>query len=856
MTKPAWLLCGSCHQETMVADQFCLSCHPERRLAGRYHVEAVRAAGGRGVVYRAHDERLNAPVAIKVTPAGRDDNRERQILVDHARDFDFVPQVYAALNGPQADALGSPSDFVYLVMTYFDAPSLAQTQMYAGRADRVEHFLRVMLGYLHQLHSHTSGGQPVPIYHLDLKPANILEQGERYVLLDFGSAAYGANATRSGPRTPSYAAPEQLDVAPDGPPDGRADLFSLALTACVLYTALESADFTRRMADLRTALEHAAGPSLPAGVGPLPPHLEQALARMLAWDRRERPSSAWDALACLEAPHGRSVLSARAVFAPHRVPAADVTLGQGRATHVAWSPDGGRLAVATPHGTCLYDAQSFDPVGQYAPSAPGRLLQFHYTRRGDVVSQLVRQSPPQALAAGHLVLNELALGPQAVVDTEEDLPDDTLAVSPAGQWLALGRSDCVHLLEYASRAPRAVLPAPDGRLTQVAVSQDGSRLALASDKTVEVWQLGPDLAERALRARLSATDATSLALSREGALLAIGQGGWIDLWQLGPREHLGALPVAAQPVTHMAFAPDGQRLAVVARGLALIWKISGESVTLLPQHAPAARSLVVSPDRRYVAALGGSMLCVWRVADGRLHWSADGNGLRETALAFNPDGDVLAASMGAGVRLWNVGERRVLATSPTEGRVRALAFSEDGQRLTVVGTDTVSRWSWQAEAAPDTRHDALGEAVDAALSQDGETLAVLTPGKVGIHSLGGRMDWASAADEAAHSLALSPDGRQVAVVSDASVAWWRCGDATPAQCAGGADHARFASDGSALALVRGPQVSIWRAAEGASPRCVFDGGVPVGDVALVGGAPALLVAAVEDGTVRVRPITV
>ena len=118
------------------------------------------------------------------------------------------------------------------------------------------------------------------------------------------------------------------------------------------------------------------------------------------------------------------------------------------------------------------------------------------------------------------------------------------------------------------------------------------------------------------------------------------------------------------------------------------------------------------------------------------------------------------------------------------------------------------------------------------------------------------MDWASAADEAAHSLALSPDGRQVAVVSDASVAWWRCGDATPAQCAGGADHARFASDGSALALVRGPQVSIWRAAEGASPRCVFDGGVPVGDVALVGGAPALLVAAVEDGTVRVRPITV
>ena len=83
------------------------------------------------------------------------------------------------------------------------------------------------LGYAHR----------ADVVHRDVKPANIMVEGDHFILADFGIAAVAPTpslltAHGSFIGTLEYMAPEQML---GGPIDGRADLFALA---SVLYEAL------------------------------------------------------------------------------------------------------------------------------------------------------------------------------------------------------------------------------------------------------------------------------------------------------------------------------------------------------------------------------------------------------------------------------------------------------------------------------------------------------------------------------------------------------------------------------------------------------------------------------------------
>jgi serine/threonine protein kinase len=84
-----------------------------------------------------------------------------------------------------------------------------------------------------------------PVYHLDLKPENIMIVGDggrrgrlRPKLIDFGSTALGESTTGGRHATPAYSAPEHL--RPSAMLDGRTDLFSLGL---ILFEVLTDRRF-------------------------------------------------------------------------------------------------------------------------------------------------------------------------------------------------------------------------------------------------------------------------------------------------------------------------------------------------------------------------------------------------------------------------------------------------------------------------------------------------------------------------------------------------------------------------------------------------------------------------------------
>ena len=203
---------------------------------GRYRVEHRLGQGGMGTVYRATDEHLQRPVAIKVLdkpPRGTLPGAESERFWREAR-------VLAALQHPHIVRL---YEFVppegerpaYLVMEFIEDRSLRSLLDQDGPLPGE---VVAMLGYRLAAALHVAHQQGV--IHRDLKPDNVLvEPDGRVVLLDFGLAALARGLTITGEGylmgTPAFASPEQFQRRVGGI-DSRSDLYSLGVVLYQLAT--------------------------------------------------------------------------------------------------------------------------------------------------------------------------------------------------------------------------------------------------------------------------------------------------------------------------------------------------------------------------------------------------------------------------------------------------------------------------------------------------------------------------------------------------------------------------------------------------------------------------------------------
>ena len=199
---------------------------------GRYRVTRVLGQGGMGVVYAAHDDRLDRPVAIKVIRTeALADERARERFRREARAAARVshPHICPLYEFDEAD--GQP----FLVMELLDGEPLS-LRLTRGPIPPAEAYplAETMLDALAALHRRG-------VVHRDLKPANVFLTPHGLKLLDFGLAQplSGDEHTQerlTGPGlvagTPQYMAPEQLL---EGRTDERADIFA---AGAVIYEML------------------------------------------------------------------------------------------------------------------------------------------------------------------------------------------------------------------------------------------------------------------------------------------------------------------------------------------------------------------------------------------------------------------------------------------------------------------------------------------------------------------------------------------------------------------------------------------------------------------------------------------
>jgi hypothetical protein len=185
----------------------------------------------------------------------------------------------------------------------------------------------------------------------------------------------------------------------------------------------------------------------------------------------------------------------------------------------------------------------------------------------------------------------------------------------------------------------------------------------------------------------------------------------------------------AQPLTAVAFSPDGKNLVTAGEETAVrLWdRASGNEVRQLGNHVRGVGALAISPDGKILASsdYGGAIRLI-EVNTARELCQIRGHDRWAKAIAFSPDGKVLASGGEDGkVCFWDVptGKGRGVFLGH-ESWVNAIAFSPDGMLLATASQDKTARlWDrasdtviWQVPATDPI--DCL------TFSPDGRTLAL------------------------------------------------------------------------------------------------------------------------------------
>lgn len=266
----------------------------EHKQLGDFQIVRQVGRGGMGIVYEAVQQSLGRRVALKVLTPDVTGSEEQ------VRRFRLEAAAFAKLhhtNIVPIFGIGEAEGLHFYAMQFIDGTTLAEviaerassqeSELHRKRPGVGADFFRNVAQLGHDVadalaHAHQQG-----IIHRDIKPGNLMLEGETAWITDFGIAKLtdATSQTRTGILlgTLRYMAPEQFN----GGSDARSDIYSLGLTLFELV-ALQPAFADATHATLIKSKLHQAPPRLRSFRPDIPRDLETIILKACATDAAAR----------------------------------------------------------------------------------------------------------------------------------------------------------------------------------------------------------------------------------------------------------------------------------------------------------------------------------------------------------------------------------------------------------------------------------------------------------------------------------------------------------------------------------------------------------------------------------------
>lgn len=303
-----------------------------------------------------------------------------------------------------------------------------------------------------------------------------------------------------------------------------------------------------------------------------------------------------------------------------------------------------------------------------------------------------------------------------------------LAFAPNGQTLAfaclqVGQSSEIRLWDLATRREHTLWGHTDA-VAALAISPDGKTLVSGGhDHALRFWDARPSPWNQLREPQPGLNAPIIFALAPDGRTLACAEQKTIKLWDLSTGREQATLEGHALPVQALAFAPDGQTLASgegqplsskdgalpeSSPGVIKLWDCAtGKERSTLRGHAHGIYALAFSPDGRLLAAGGGRSnqageVKLWDLGTHQERLTLRGEEYPFRTVAFAPDGKCVAAGSGdiwsnlsSKVWLWDpiTGNEIVPPLKGHRGPIHTVVFAPNGRTLATSSQDsTVKLW--------------------------------------------------------------------------------------------------------------------------------------------------------------------